>query len=168
MEITELVGKIKKSFLTIFILGLALIIAFNIYQAQNKELDQLRIRKENEAKKNVLLAEVSTLENRIQSYKNLLGRKDPNLIMNSLSKAAQDTGVKISSIRPEAENIQPNYIKIPFSLQVIAPDYNSFGNFVSMVENDKDVYLVEDARINSSSEKGLDISLKVINVIAKE
>ncbi|MBI4981858.1 MAG: type 4a pilus biogenesis protein PilO [Candidatus Omnitrophica bacterium] len=167
MELTNILEKAKKNLLSAGIIVVALVVALNIYKGQEKEMQALNSQKEVESKKNIVLQNISKLEGNLGSYKNLLAKKDSSLLMNNLSQLAQASGVKINSIRPEQEQITADFVKIPFSLELVSPDYHALGRFISSVESDSNVYEVEDLVINSSDEE-LKIDVTINNIAAVE
>lgn len=142
-KLIDLLLKGKKRFLSIGLIILTLIIASSIYRNQSKGIESLNVKKDTEIKKNEVLKETSQLETRIKFYKNLLSKKDASLVINTISNIAKDSNVMLISIKPSTEENQPLYIKYPFVLVIGADSYHAIGKFISKIENQSDIYLVE-------------------------
>jgi Tfp pilus assembly protein PilO len=167
MELTRFTN--KNALLNLVVILIALIIASNIYKTQNRQVESLKAKKENETKKNTVLEEISNLEKKINAYKTLLPKKDAGVIINNLTDIARQSGVKIGAIRPESEQSFTDYVKLPISLEISASDYHKFGKFISVVESYSDVYIVDSVNISSGSEKqGLLINLKLSAILYKD
>jgi len=141
--------KYKNTVINIAIIILALVIASNIYKKQVNDLDSLKQKKEEEIKKCGVLENISNLEKKINSYKNTIPAKDANLVINAISNIARDSGVKILSIKPVAEQRQPDYINIPFDLTVSAANYHIIGELINRLETYQDIYKVDSLEIRS-------------------
>lgn len=134
-------GRIK--FLSIGLIVLTLIIAPSIYKNQTRSAESLKAKKDAEIKKNEVLKEISQSEARIKFYKTLLGKKDASLVMDTISSIAKDSNVLLVSIKPGTEENRPLCIKYPFVLVIGADSYHAIGKFISKIENQSDIYLVE-------------------------
>lgn len=165
MELVGFASKNIKKIVNIAIIILALIISSNIYKQQAKEIESLKIKNDLEAKKNAVIESIGKQEKTINAYRNLLIKKDAGSVINIISNIAKDSEVKIASIRPGQEQRFPDYINMPFSLTLSAPNYHALGNFISRLESYKDVYMVEVIEIKSESQsKELTISLTVSSI----
>ena len=133
----------KKNISNIALIILSIIIASNIYKWQTKEMHLLEQKKEEARKKNELLEAISSFERRTSAYRNLLAKKDTGIVIDTLSKLAKETGVKIIGIRPMPEARFQGYTKIAFDLVLSSPGFHPLGRFISKIESYKEVYMVD-------------------------
>ena len=152
MGLTD-IKKYGNQIVNILIIVLALIIAYNIYKGQSKDIELLKAQKDGAIKKNAVLGEISKLEKEISSYKKTLGKRDASLLMNNINNIARESGIKIVSIRPEAERDYPVYIRYSFVLVINAENYHRVGKFISSLESSPDIYIVDSLNIKSSLER---------------
>src|SRR3989338_180475 len=141
----------KNVMLNLAVIILALIIAGNIYKNQTQALEALKEKKEMELKKNAVLADIGSLENRIYAYKDLLNVKDLSSTINKINSMAREVDIKIVSIRPQAEKDYVVYIKYFFDLEVTARNYHHLGKFISRIEDSPDIYIIERTDIKPES-----------------
>lgn len=142
MELKGILGKNYKNMLNITVIIFALIIANRIYKTQYQVVELLKQKKDAELKKNSVLGEFSYLEKSVILYKNLLQKKDAAAIINKITNIANDSSVKITSIKPEKEAGGTGYGSYPFGLSVIADNYHILGKFISKLESYPEMYLV--------------------------
>jgi Tfp pilus assembly protein PilO len=147
MEATDFIIKYKNKILNIAIIILAVIIANNTYKKQANIIASLKQNKDTEIKKNEALGSIGQLEKKMNAYKNSLIKKDNSLIMSAINDIAKDSGIKITSFRPEPEILYAVYVKYSYSLSINAKDYNSVGKFISKIENSPDIYTVDSVNI---------------------
>ena len=166
MQLTGITGKNKNTALNIGIIVLALIISNNIYKKYSREIVSLNIKKDEEIKKNSELEKIVQTQKMVDAYKNSLVKKDPSLIINTISNIAKESGVRIRSIRPDSEQRDVDYIiKSPFTLSVAAANYHDLGRFISKLENYKDMYIVDSVSITSDGgREALSANLKVTSI----
>ncbi len=158
-------NKYKNKVFNLAVVLLAIIVALGIYSKQARDIELLKNTKEVESKKNVVLDNIGKLEKRVDAYRELLKNKDTESIIGSISDMAKESGVKIISIKPETRQKYQDYVKLPFSLVVNSFEYHSLGDFISRIESYPDVYIIEDVRINSLSNKdGLTVNLKLSGI----
>lgn len=165
MELGDFIDKYKNKIFNIGIIILVLIISSNIYKKQLKEIEVLGEKIELETKKNQALESIIHSETRINTYKNLLAKKDTSLIINTISNIARESRIKIVSIRPMPERKYEDYIKVPFSLILSASEYHAVGRFISKLESSQDVYTVESMEIKSeplTKELAVDLTINSI------
>jgi len=169
MDINALINKYKNAAINGVVVLLAVFIAFNfIYKKQQANIAALDETRKSEEKKNLLLDNISLLENKIDAYSRLLVKKDPSSVINSINEMARASGIKILSIRPALEQEYPDYIKSTFDLSVQADTYHTLGKFVSKVENYGDVYMVDSVDIRRETQgEGLIVNLKVSSIAYK-
>lgn len=165
MELIALANKNKNKLLNLAVIIIAFIIASNIYKQQTREIGALKSKSNTETKKNTVIENISKLEKSIGSYKNLLAKKDAGSIINTVSNIAKESGVKIVSVRPIAEQRQADYIKFPLNLVLSVPNYHTLGNFISKIETYQDVYVVESIDIRFQEQaKELAVSLIISSI----
>jgi len=142
MDVIALINKAKGYLLNIIIIILAVIIASNNYKAKVKNMDLLKDKLSTELKRNEVIQDISNLEKRFALLKNSINSKAISLIIDSLSNMAKSSDVKIVLIKPYNEKRQNIYTVFPFELVVYAKSYHEIGNFISMIENSPDIYIV--------------------------
>lgn len=166
MNAIELINKNKGAFFNITLILLSLFISIKIYKSQGKTIESLREQTLEESKKNEVLLDILSLEKKIGLYKDLLHKKDATVALSTLDNLAKESNINILSIRPYPVEEFTDYIKISFELSLNAPNYHSLGKFISRIENQQDVYMIDSLSIRANNElKGLNVSLKV-NTIA--
>lgn len=153
MELSELINKLKDNALNLSIILVAFFISYNIYKKQNAEIAVLLESKAIEVKKSAILEKISGTEKRINLYKNFLTEKNANSVISFINEIAGGMGIKVVSIRPEAQSEDNEYIvKHPFGLTVETQDYHSLGKFISRIENHSDFYVVDNLNILAEQE----------------
>lgn len=166
METRELINKYKNSIFNIALILLALIIVSKIYKKQNETIKLLQKQTQEAIQKNEVLEKISQMEKKINLYSSLFSKKDASSDINTIGNIAKESNIKIISIRPLSEQRSSEYIKIPFDLTVLAPNYHALGKFISRVENQQDVYLIDSMDISSDIErKELTVNLKINTVV---
>ena len=95
--------------------------------------------------------DIAQLEKKTEAYKKVFVKKDLASVMDIISGIAKDVSVKLISVKPSAEEIQDNYINSSFLISLNAPSYHALGNFISKIENHKNVYLVSEISISTIS-----------------
>jgi len=148
MEAVYFLTKHKNKVLNILILILFLFAAQRIYGIKLNEKRSLSFKKEQEIKKNQVLAQIVGLEKNISAYKKILRQKDSAYFIDKLSNLAKDSEVKIISIKPVREIAGGVYTRYPFGLSVSALGYHAIGKFISRIENSRDVFIVESIGIS--------------------
>lgn len=172
MEKNGLFEKNKNNILNLGIVILALFIAFKIYKGIEEQMDSLTRQKDNELKKNEAVEKIAGLEKKIDGYKKVFVKKDPGVVIDTISVIAKKCAVKVVSIKPAGEEARADYIKSSFSITIRAPDYHALGNFVSQIESYQDVFLVDEIKISSAiaaraaegAGKELEINLKISTI----
>jgi len=164
-------NKNKSKIINAGIILLAIFAAAYLYNMQNQQLDSLRKNKDEEVKKNEVLESLNRVEKRINSYKQVLNRKDLGAVIGAMTDIAKDARIKVISVKPGTEQQYADYIKSDFLIVVKVPNYHALGQFISKVENYKDLFFVEDVNIlsvsnltNKTTETDLDISLKMSTI----
>ncbi|MDD5281574.1 MAG: type 4a pilus biogenesis protein PilO [Candidatus Omnitrophica bacterium] len=164
-------SKNKTKIINAGIILLAIFIALYLYSMQNQQLDTLVENKNEEIKKSEVIESLNRVEKRIDSYKQTFSRKDLGSVIGALTDIAKDTRVQVISVKPGAQQQYPEYIKTSFLIVVRVADYHALGQFISKVENYRDLFLVEDINISTvnnqtdkRAERNLDISLKISTI----
>jgi len=134
-----------KNIVNILIILITLIVAINLFKSQGRNIQLLKERQEQETKKNALLGNISQLEKKIVPYKNTFNKnkKDISLVLNTVSNIANESNMKIISIRPNKEQDFPEYSKYSFDLVAGTDSYHVLGQFISNLESHPDVYMVD-------------------------
>ncbi|KPK97386.1 MAG: hypothetical protein AMJ95_09310 [Omnitrophica WOR_2 bacterium SM23_72] len=143
MDAFEWMIRNKNKIFNILFLALSLFIAGKIYGKQLEARNLVVEKKGQESKKNVILESISDTEKRVAAYRKLLGEKDGSSVINTIGTIAGQTGVKIISVKPVKVEKYPEYVKIPFKLELSAENYHSFGRFFSRLESHADIFMVD-------------------------
>jgi hypothetical protein len=156
------------------IIILAISISFAMYNSQMAVIESLKQAKDMEIKKNTALGGVNELEKRVKLYKDFINRKDPTALVNSFNNIARVTGVTITSLKPGRLQDLPMYSKYSFSMAVTASSFSQLGKFISKLESDPDIFLVDTAavRVGGRSEEDqakdyLSLDLNVSTIMFK-
>lgn len=152
MDLARLISRYKNLVFNLALIILALMVAGNISRKQAKGLELLKEKKEAELKKNKVLGNIQQLETGLVAYKKLLTKQDADLVINTVSSLARESGVKIVSLKPAPEQRNPEYIKFPLDLAVTSANYHALGKFISKLESNKDIYKVEALEIKPVGE----------------
>ena len=144
-------GSIKQNLLNLIILGIAVIIAFKVYQSKESEIKNLMLQKETEESKNSVLTEISNVEKDIDSLAAQVNNKSLSAVLDKISDFAKNSSVNISKISPQKETIIGPYTKYSYELSLSASSYHILGSFISVLENSSDIYRVDNLIINSDS-----------------
>ena len=172
MDKFDIIIKNKNKILNFGTAFLFLFIAFQIYSFGNKQAASLIEGKENELKKNKVIENLTSLEKKIEGYKKSLVKQDLWSVMNSVSNIAKAYSVQIISIKPVKEEAYADYIISSFMITARGTDYHSLADFISKIENSKDIYLVEEvdiaasgpSRAENSADTNLNVTLKISNI----
>jgi len=165
MEKNALFEKNKNKVLNFGIIISALFIAFQIYKAADQQVNFLIWQKEDELKKNNAAEEIAGFEKKIEGYKKIFFKEDVSSVVDTISSLAKNCSIKIAAIKPDNDEVYPDYIKSVFLITVSAPNYHSLGNFISQIESYKDIYMVDEVSITSAENnqplEGRDTNLNV-------
>jgi len=164
LELSD-IKKYKNQVLNIGIIILAILIAANIYKKQDKAISLLNAQKELEVMKNTEFNNIGSLEKKNNAFKNYLVKKDPGLIINTISSFANELGIKILSIKPESAIKFEQYSKWPFEIAFIASSYHDLGRFISKIENSKDLLVIDNISVKrEAKEKSLFLNLRFSSI----
>ena len=170
MGLSGFINKYKTKILDAGLIILALIIAGNIYGGQARDMRLLKEKQEAEIKKNELLESIAGTEEQINSYKNLFAEKDANLI-GTISNIAKMSNVNIVSIKPEPEEKNPDYTRLPISLAVSAANYHLLKKFVGNIEGAQNLFIIhmvsirpQDAK-NAGKDNELTANLRISTIV---
>ena len=163
----------KNKIINFGVIILALVIALQLHRSANHQVSSLIEQQNHELEKNKVVVDIVALEQKALGYKKVFVKKDLASIMDAISVIAKNTSVKIISVKPYAEEVLGNYLNSSFLITLNAPSYHALGDFISRIENHKDIYLVSELSINSTASNleagganaGLSVSLK-INTVA--
>jgi hypothetical protein len=154
------------------IIILALLIALQFYRSANNRISSLIQQQNEEREKNKIAADIAFFEKKSETYKKVFVKKDLATIIDVVSGIAKNTSVKIVSVKPYAESNLGNYLNSSFLITLNVSGYHALGDFISKIENYKDIYLVSEVNINSKvsnsgeTEVGseLSVSLKINSI----
>lgn len=176
MEPVEVyINRYKNKILNVAIIVVSLFTAYNIYKDQAKVIHNLNGNKQKEIEKNEILGSISKVDKKIRAYKAFMNKKDVSLIIDDLGNIAENSNVKLNSIKPDPEQIYPLYVKYAFNLGVTVDNYNTLGKFINKLERSDDVYVIEALGVSvehsSSKEgemKGLMVIMRVSTFLLRE
>lgn len=147
----NLIERNKNKIINFCVIILALVIALQFYRSTNVQVSFLIQQQNNELEKNKVVEDIAILEKKAEAYKKVFVKKDLASIIDIISGIAKNTSVKILSVKPFAEEVLDNYFNSSFLITLNAPSYHALGDFISKIENHKDIYLVSEVRINSTT-----------------
>lgn len=142
----------KNVVLNIIIIIAALIVANNIYKFQSKGKGELEALKADEMKKNEKVEAIIQLGKKINDYKELVGEKDVNTLLDKIGDIAKASNVEISSITPAQEQAYSVYTQYPFNVSCGADSYHAIGKFISNLENNPDIYIIDKVDIRPNTQ----------------
>lgn len=143
----DLIERNKDKIINFGVIILAVVIALQLYRSTNDQVNFLIQQQSSELEKNKVVEDIAILEKKAQVYKKVFVKKDLASIMDIVSGIAKNASVKIISVKPYAEAALGNYFNSSFLIMLNAPSYHALGDFISKIENHKDVYLVSDISI---------------------
>jgi hypothetical protein len=147
----DLIERNKNLIVNIAIVIVALFIAFHLHKSANEQISALVAQQGSELEKNKVAQDIAALEQKSEKYKNTFVKRDLGEIMDILTAITKNTSVKILSVKPFAEEATENYHSSAFLITLKAASYHALGDFISKVENHKDIYLVSEINIGSTS-----------------
>jgi len=173
------IGKLEKhkdNILKAVIIIISLIISYNIYQFQDKQLGRLQESLKMNKKKLILLKGMKATQAELDAYKDLLIQSAGGSPITALNTFAKNSEVNVDSLRPEQSKRSENFKETAFSLNLSAKSYHSFAKFISMVESGPQIFIIESLTINSgfdtsevlNTKKTINATLKVSNIISPE
>lgn len=153
----------RDKIVSIGVIVVALIIAQNIYKAQDQAVQGLLAEKEAQLKKNEILTFIQKDENTIKGYKDILNKKDASLLVNNINNSARENNVKIVSVEPEnKQGHSPYYFTYPFELTVSANSYHDLGKFIASLENSDDIFIIDKVDISKIDYENNRISARLV------
>jgi Tfp pilus assembly protein PilO len=135
--------KNRKIIINIGLFILTFIVSWQINTKFNKINTALKEQIILERRKNELVDRLINSEKKLLYYKDILKKKETPKIINSLTRLAQESGVKIVSIRPERAKEYAIYAKVPLRLSLHAENFHNIGKFISKLESLSDLYKIE-------------------------
>ena len=164
LELTD-IKKYKNKVLNILIIIVAIMVSSNIYKKQEKAASLLLAKKELEIMKNAEFDSIGSMEKKNNSFKNYLVKKDPGLIINTISNLANELGIKILSVKPEVEIKSDQYTKWPFEIAFIVSGYHNLGKFISKIESSNDIFVIDNISAKrDTKENGLFVNLSFSSI----
>lgn len=126
----------------------ALIIGHNfIYAANIKKAAKLQGRIAEFKNAEVLLADIKSLQDKIDGYLNMgIDTPDPSWFLSKVSDVATACGVTIDSINPQKARLEGNVTFLPCSIKFSAP-YKKAKIFIDRLENNEKFIMVESLSI---------------------
>jgi len=166
MNLTGLINKNRVISLGLIILFL--VAAYNIYRSQAAKLDSLKTRIREEKNKNEILSNISYLSESIDSYRKLLIMKEPSTVMSDINTLARDCDLKINSIKPLGESSSAEFVKYNFELSILSPNYDNLAKFVNRLETYQNFYAVDAFSIDSTAynkDRELKVNLRLSTTV---
>ena len=145
----DLIERNKNLIVNIGVVVLAAFIALQLHKSSNEQIRTLIEQQGSELKKNKVAEEIAALEQKAETYKKTFIKRDLAAIMEILNGIAKNSSVKIISVKPAAEEAFDNYFNSSFIITLKASSYHALGNFISKIENHKDIYPVSEIGIRS-------------------
>lgn len=166
----------KDQIVNVIVISAALLLASQIYNAQNKSAKAILAQKDEKIKKNEILAEIDKSAKEIDAYRKVFSKKDMSSVIDAINTVIRESGIRSLSIRPESEQNYGQYIlKRSLSLAITADNYHAIGKFISRLESHADIYHVESINIKIPSERQegtraykLEANLKINNFSFKD
>ena len=146
----DMIIKNKNKVFNLAIIFLLLFISLQIYSSGNKQERHLMEQKERELKKKKVIENITSLEKTMEEYKKALVKQDLGSIMDTMSALAKASSVEILSVKPINEETYADYARFSFAITAKATNYHALADFISKVENYKDIYFVDEVTIASS------------------
>jgi Tfp pilus assembly protein PilO len=143
MDMEMIMRKFRDNAFGLLIVAICVIFAYKTYVKKEEGLKTLSGSADTEKKKNELLTEISTLEKKYSFFKDHVNAKAPATMITSLGNIAKDSSVKMTSIRPKAEEKAADYTRYPFELSVTGPDFHTIARFVSNLERAPEQYEID-------------------------
>jgi len=158
-------NKIKRNLAGVVFLILAVFFAYKVYQNKEKEISALKNQLAVEKNKNNILNEISRSEKKIAYLSGRINNKSISSALDKIGDFAKTASVKISKITPQKEIRQGVYTKYPFDIILSAENYHQIGEFISILENSADIYLVENLIIANKSEEQAESVTAVLTAV---
>jgi len=174
INLAELINQHKNKVFNTCIIIAAVIVAYNIYTKQMKDIALLKGRIDTETKKNVVLEGIRQLERKTDAYKGLINNKDISLVMNKLTEMTKEFAINVVSLRPETTQDFPLYLKHIFNLKLEVKNYHSLGKFISRLESHSDLYALDIIRVMptynvpTGGSNKLNVEMTVSTVLLKD
>ena len=149
--------KNPKKIINILLIIISFIISLNIYNAQKKQNLVYKNRLEAEKGKNELLKELMNLENKLLDCRKALKDMDTSEMLSAISSLVEQTGLKILTVKPQSEEVNPLYIKSKIKILLEAENYHAIGNFVAKLEANSDLYKIESLSITTAKRSGVQL-----------
>ncbi|MCM8797470.1 MAG: type 4a pilus biogenesis protein PilO [Candidatus Omnitrophica bacterium] len=168
IDVFDLLKKQKNRIVNLFIIALALFIAFNIHAKQSKQARAYKDKITVETEKNVLLKKLEDIIKDFEAYDQVMPLGETDELVKTLSEIAKETDVKIISLRPQNRQIVGNYIKTPFDLKISCFSYSVLGSFIAKLENSKEFFQVDSFVVSfDGGEEGV-FGLTVSNIALRK
>ena len=149
MDINEILAYRNKIFNAAIII-VAILVSINMYRGQLQIIESLRQTKDMEVKKNTIVGSIGELEKRVKLYKEFVNKKDPLSLIKTFNRIARESGVNITSLKPDRQQEFPMYTKYPYIVMINASSFGQLGKFISKLESSPDIYFIDTAEIRST------------------
>jgi hypothetical protein len=154
----------KENVISMLIVAVCAVIAVKEFNQKQAAIGLLKQSDELEMKKNEVLVELRGLEKSFQGLKEKVNNKAIVSVIYSLSTLAKNADVKIVTIKPVVEQAFSAYTRYPFELSVSAPDYHTFGKFISKLENAPEFFFIEHLEVTMGSDQ-INVKMLVSTVL---
>ncbi|MDP1852686.1 MAG: type 4a pilus biogenesis protein PilO [Candidatus Omnitrophota bacterium] len=110
-----------------------LLIGINVYKAQMVKLELVKQKTEEESKVGELINLIKLQDDRFSVYKKIYSLKEPDFIMQEISKLASDSDVRLLSLTPSGISKTAIFQFLPLTMR-IQGSYHRIGKFIEKIE----------------------------------
>lgn len=143
LNLSQLISENKNKVLNFFIIIIALMVGFNIYKYQIKDIASFSNKREMGIKRNKLLGDIGVLSEQYTKLKKSINAKvESDTSIESLGAIAKESSVEITSFKPLPQLEYSTYFQRIFDLTIIAKNYHKMALFISKIENAPNFYVV--------------------------
>lgn len=154
----------KSFFLNAAVVLLAVFGALQIHKMNGKEMVRLQDELASQKKKNELRKKILGLESKIERLRPLFPQQDPSDVMLGVSEMARASGLVVNSVRPSGTITQPDYFNHVYVMSVGAKDFHQLGDFISKLENAKEIFVLNELQLNPQANEKYSISVSVARI----
>ncbi len=150
----EKTAKKKVLFISSAIAFIAIFIGFSfIHKPFISKKVSLKNRIVEERKRNLYLAQIKLLKERVDFYeKRLPEQKSVSWLLDEVSRIASENGLELLFLKPETPEDQANFIKLPIRIEANST-YHGLGKFLSNLESSKKFIKVENIQLRRVEEE---------------
>jgi len=174
MNTHEIMMKLQKNFINFLVLIILIIVAYKIFVAGQKKVEDINAETQVALQKNAVLTQISQSERRLKNLNRQIVNKDKNALLPTLNAVAKDCQVKIIAInRLPIDDRSSGYSKYPFSLNIAVDNYHALGKFISAVESHPFLFSIDSMRVSPSQEGQssrykLQVAIDISAILIKE